>query len=542
MPVGTIRPCERRWALTAALLVLALSSLPYLAGRLSQTADLRFGGAIYDRQDVAVHLASIRLGMRGEWAYQFLATPEPHPAAHVKGFYLALGHLARLMGLQPLSIYHLARWGFGLAALLEAYAFAAFLLRPVALRRLAFLFFALGSGLGWLQLLLGWLPAPDLFPIDFWLVDAYGFFSLLTFPHFAAAFWLLLIMVRAVAGFFDGGSGAMLGQGLAAALALQWVQPFAPAIGDLALAGYVALGWVSERRIRWRDALGLMLLGALQIPLLLYSLRVFSGHPLWRTFRDQNITLSPPPTSYLLGYGLLTPLALWGLWLALRRPRRRGWRLPAAWVLGAALMAYMPFSLQRRFTEGLIAPIAVLAAIALGYGLLPWLRRRLRMAQTRWRKARNLGLALLVAAASLSSLYLAFGGSLLASMHHPPLFDPVPLTEALDWLGEREQWRIPLFAAERTGLVALGQIGQRVYLAHVIETADYRAKQRLVADFFGDAMTDVDRRRLLADCGCRLLLYGPYERELGNWDPAGADILQQVYARDGVAIYRLAYP
>ena len=50
--------------------------------------------------------------------------------------------------------------------------------------RIAFLLAALGSSLGWLQVIPNWTPGP-ISRIDFWLINDHVFFNLAIVPHFA---------------------------------------------------------------------------------------------------------------------------------------------------------------------------------------------------------------------------------------------------------------------------------------------------------------------------------------------------------------------
>ncbi|MEW6569014.1 MAG: hypothetical protein AB1449_12780 [Chloroflexota bacterium] len=539
-----ISGAEWRWVLATSAVILFLASLPYLAGSLAQSAQHIFFGAVFDRMDFSVHLGNIWLGLRGEWQFHFLNTSDPHPAGYVKVFYLVVGHLARLLHLSPLVAFHLARLGCGLAALVAVYRLAALCLRPLAHRRTMFLLFALGSGWGWAQLLTGWIPQADLSPIDFWHIDGYGFFSLLTFPHIAAAYALVTVAAMAGVRLLEEGR---LRHGIVAGgvvLALQLVQPFAPAIVDAALIGYVLLGWVTVRRLGVRRVLSLAALGLLQLPLLAYQQWFFGSHPVWRNFVEQNVTLSPPPLYYLLGYGILAPLAVWGGWLAIRRPSWPFPHLAVAWVTTSFVMTYLPLPLQRRFTETVMVPIALLATVGLGYGLLPWVRRRARLIGSRWtgevwRGARRSVAALTIGLASLSSLYLSLGGALLAASRSPDLFDPAAVVAGVDWLGGHSDWRTPVFAAERTGNILVGRVGHTVYLGHVIETADYERKTATVAAFFNEGMSQADRLTLLHSCGCHYVFYGPFERALGNWNPAQADFLQPAFSLEDVVVFRV---
>ncbi|MEK7786794.1 MAG: hypothetical protein AAB658_15395, partial [Chloroflexota bacterium] len=388
--------------------------------------------------------------------------------AYVKTFYIAVGQAGRVLPLPAPALYEVARWLFGQWALLTMYAFAARFLWPVALRRAAFLIFALGSGLGWIMLISGWQPDPEVSPIDFWLIDLYGFFSLMVFPHFSAVFALLWTTALAFLEHWQTGQWRWLIVGVIAAVLAQAVQPFAPLIVDTALAGYAAWGWLRQRRIVWRESLALFVLAVAQAPLLIYSAIVFS-HPAWQSFSKQNITASPSPVYYLLGLGLPGALAAWGAWrLARREPGEV--RLLLTWVIGVMILIYLPTQFQRRFTEAVSGPLAVLAAVGLGNGLLPGLRRLngLRRWLARvgypYRRARGLVLTLAIVFALQSSLYVAFGGALLGITRSSKLFDSVDVINAVDWLGANSDWQDTVLSAERTGSIIPARIGHRVYL------------------------------------------------------------------------------
>lgn len=145
---------EWAWALAVSSLVLLMSCIPSLTGYAVQTPEWVFGGAVFDRPDYNVHLASIQSGLRGEWQYPMLHTSENARPANVKLFYIVVGQIDRWLPLAAPALYQGARLVCGLWMLLTRYVFAACFLWPVVLRRTAFLLLVFGSGLGWLMLLL----------------------------------------------------------------------------------------------------------------------------------------------------------------------------------------------------------------------------------------------------------------------------------------------------------------------------------------------------------------------------------------------------
>ena len=167
-----------------SIFILIVSSIPYRIGYKSETSNLVFKGIYYDTQDYAVHISMMQAGRLGDWAYQFRFTSEEHSPAFIRLFYIFLGHISRWTRLDVETIFHIARWVFGLMALyaIENLFKQSFPENTTA--RFAFFLTVFGAGIGWLQLILG-APLEPISPIDFWLIDAYILFSISLFPSFS---------------------------------------------------------------------------------------------------------------------------------------------------------------------------------------------------------------------------------------------------------------------------------------------------------------------------------------------------------------------
>nr|HID12360.1 hypothetical protein [Anaerolineae bacterium] len=524
--MGEVTWREWRWVMAVAGLLLAASTLPYLVGYLAQTPESHFGGALLDRVDYHSHLAKMWQGYRGEWRYRLLFTPEEHEGVYLQTFYVALGHLARWLGLELPLTYQVARLACGFLMLLTIYRFVAHFVAPVQTRQVAFRLATAASGLGWLTEIFAPTPPGGISPIDFWLLDAYTYLALLTSPHFCAATALLLtlflLLLRRPAGptLRDGTLAAL------ASVALGLIHPYALLLADGVPALYWGLEGLRSRRVPWRRLAALTALGMAQAPLLLYDLWVFRSQPVFAEWSAQNITLSPPPRYYLLGYGVLLTL---GLGVGMRRRDSRI-AFPLLWVTLVAVLAYLPWNLQRRFLEGVQVPLGLLA----GVGLVWIVDCGLRIAKGRW-----LAHAAVAALAAMSNLYLTAGLTLAAANRSPALFWPADVLAGVDWLGEHSAWDETVLAAFETGNLVPARIGHRVVLGHWMETVDYEGKREAVARFYEAETPDGERLALLGEWGVGYVFHGPGERAMGGFDPQAAPYLEPVLRRGEVTLYRV---
>jgi hypothetical protein len=545
---GSVSQAEWLRVAAVAVVVVGLSSLPYAAGYLAQSPDLRFVDAVYDWEDYYSHLAKMQQGRQGAWRYHILFTAEDHPGVFINTFYIALGHLAALLGLSPVLVFHLARPVCALVLLLAVYAFIAMFIREREVRWTAYVLACLSSGLGWLVLLLTRsYTLGGITPVDFWLIEMYTFFTVLTFPHtcLAQAAQLLAFawMVRLLAG--AGGWRVWLGAAGAAAV-LAVIHPYSLLPLDASLCLYGLYRWIRHRAAAVRTLLWLAGFAALPLPLVLYSYRAISSNPVLSAWQAQSYTLSPPPFHYLLGYGLLLPLAIWGgvrLW----REGEQGREAPLVlWLLCIAPLLYLPliFYLQRRMIEGAHVPLCILAAVGLHRGLLRALRRS---RPARWlarrgyspRRLQRVTQWLLVALTTLSTWYLLASLSLTALSGYDPLYRTRAEVEAVQWLGRHTAPEDTVLSSYEMGGTIPAWIGHRVFWGHWAETIHLPQKRAAVRAFYS-ASTDLDRLAFLARYDIAYVFHGPRERALGGFDPAAASWLELVFQSGEVAVYHVA--
>jgi hypothetical protein len=534
-----ISSAERRWLIGVSLIVLGLASLPYLVGALAAGPDRIFTGLQVNPLDGVSYLAKIRLGYNGEWLFRLLFTPEEGQGVFLFTYFIALGQLARIFSLPLIVVFHLARLIGGFALLWMIYQLIARVTDTIDLRRRAWWIVALSSGVGWLAALLGHGTASDLT-----IPESNTFYSLIANAHFALAAAIMIAMLILILEMrsFSIGRLALL-TGLSLGLAI--IQPFAP-IAVYAIAGVtlLVLWWrnvrarssttlrsahaVSQPQIGRRAGrnahefprtqfIAAFIAGLFTVPLLLYLYSATQADAVLRAWSQQNLTPSPPPLDYVLGYGLLWIFAFFGARQAWRR--KTDWDvLLLSWILMTLPLLYAPFPLQRRLSLGLHVPIGILGAIGLT-----------EIVRAKWPRRALIGVMLLT---SLFIELALFGGAL---AHDPHIYLSTNEAAALNWLQQNASPDAVVLASPELGGFIPAFAGQRVVYGHPFETVDAKRREQLVKDFFADT---IDRAQVLQDNAVTYIVVGPRERKLGEVDFTNLAV-EEVFSAGDVVVYRV---
>jgi len=515
------------WFFVTAAALIVLGSLPNWYGWAAQTDTLMYRGAYFDEGDYAVHISMMRAGRMGDWAYQMRFTSEPHRPAFLRMFYVTLGHVSKWINLPVESTYELARWILGFAALFAIYRLCLRVFPERKYARFAFALAAFGSGLGWLQLMYG-APLDPISPIDFWLIDAYVFFSVSLFPSFS---FTLMLMAAALSLYLDylqfTGWKYIFWIG-ALSIACQAVNPIAFATIDAAFVGATLFLWRQERRINWSHFHALVILAIAQVPLLVYNYAVLNNDPTWSQFTAQNLTLSPPPAFYLWGFALFWPFALYGAYHSIRR-RTPAWGALLAWVLSGFILAYLPVPIQRRFLLGITIPLGLLAILGLSE-ILKTLSR-FSPCLLKWE---NLIIITYISFASITSIYIGFGSILYVQGHPRDIFYTRDLNAALNWLNENARPNDVVLGDPETGQLTGQRTDLKAYVGHDMETLYFKDKEAIMEAFYrGDAPAG-----WLDQTPIRWVVYGPFEQEITDQFLPG-ESLQLVYENKTVKVYEV---
>lgn len=536
-------------ALLFGIALLVLTTLPYIVASKSETAERQFSGFVFGIEDGFSYLAKMRRGALGETTFRLFYTTEQHdPIALLYFPYLFPGRVTGQI-VPPTSAAHTAaliamfqllRIVGSAAYLIVLYRFISAFIESSSGRFAAFVLATTGGGLGWLAVLSGTTDAVGGLPADFYIPEGFSFLILLGLPHLALARAMLLSGLLLSFQAVENGSwrSAVLA-GLCFILVGLTV-PFYLAVVYAVLGAWGLAWWLRTRAFPRALARYGGLAAVITAPLFLYYIVVFSRSPALALWSAQNDLPSPPPVNYLAAYSLLGGLALFSLREVWRRAasRVRFALLPAWWFI-VPVLVYLPINVQRRMAEGVIVPLAVLAAMTLTRIQPPALRRAIS--------------GVVLGAASASSLLLLMGALSTARNPASLAFIDRANVRAFNWLNEHAPPDAVALGAFPTGTALPAFTHLRPFVGHGPETLAAVEKTRLVGAFFRDELSDEDRAALLAGtciappplpCSDPItyVLFGPSEQALaGAQEPgAWADGLTLIYAMDGYRIYAVS--
>ncbi|MGF1507683.1 MAG: hypothetical protein ACFB51_21525 [Anaerolineae bacterium] len=523
-----ITAVEWRWVLVASLIVIGLSSVPYVLGLLIETPELRYSGFVIGIQDMHSYLGKMRWGAAHPgFRFELFYTAEPHTGGFVFGPQLFLGKVMGLLSGQGGAVsgrllwmvYHVWRVAAALLMLFAIYAFAARFVEAVPVRRLAWGIAAVTGGLDWVLVLAGFTPLAFLVP------EAFSFLIVFLLPHLAMARALMLVgwllLLRAV----DHSSWQ-----LAALAGLVWVimgvfVPFFDALLGVLIATWLFGQLIVKRRIPWKPFGLAAIAGALPVVLLLYNAWLFTTDPVFAVWQAQNDLPSPPVFQYLLAYGLLIALAVPGVRRLLQDGLTDDAILLLTWPLAAAAMVYLPVNVQRRLVEGAIVPLAVLSAMGI-VEIVRGHRRQLR------RAAVAVALFLLV----MPNFFLIFGAVQTVSRRAWPVFVPAEVLQAADWIDANVPPYSVFVAEELQSNMLAGYTRVKVFHGHGPETLYLdETREQAQAFFSGEGGIEV-----LREGGVDYVFWGPQERAFCEGLDCLAGLpLEPVYADETVTIYEV---
>jgi hypothetical protein len=540
-PLSQSRTPNKLWVYGFAVCFVLISSLPYWVGYASQ-GEAYFSGFVFGVEDGNTYLAKMLRGSQGDWLFRSPFTASEQDGAFIFLPYLLLGKLSAPPGQhdQLVVLFHLFRMVGGVLAVLATYDFLAVYIQDERVRRLGVAWVSLGGGLGWLLVLAGqknWLGS---LPIDFYSPETFGFLGVYGIAHLP---WARAFLLWGLRGYLVRGEQFKSPETPICRLGklhpgILWLvtgilQPITGmVIGAVAGAHFAGLIiWQGVRWLRRYEPDWLLLRGALAsgigagvaaLPLVLYNLAAFTTDPYLTIWVEQSSIPAPHPLHYLAAYGLILPFAALGIPAVCKKAAPAGILL-VSWFACAPVLISINFSLQRRLIEGLWVILVTLALVAFESNTKGWFRRLY------WLGTFSLP----------STLLLLLGGLGAANTVQTPVFTSPDAVAAYRFLARESNGEAVVLSSYNSGNVLPAWAPVFVVIGHRPESAGFSMLEPRVRAFYQAETADEVRISLLEEFGVDYVLWGPDERDYGNWDPNSVRYLALVFEADRYAVFRV---
>lgn len=540
-PITQFTRQEIRDILIITALVLVATGLPYAYGYLSAPADREFMGIAFSTPDTNQYFAWMRAFTQAPLISNTL-TAEPNEPIFFNLLWWLLAQGMRWLDLSHIAAFQLFRVLVSLAFLLTAYCFCALFLEEPRWRKTAFLVIALGAGAGWLLVVGKYLTGRLVHPLDVYIVEPNSFLSMMAFPHFVQAAWLILIVFTLIILGYErwqwryplmaGVVGLVLGlthaYDLLLLYAVLWMFTFIVWLRD---------GW-SSHLVLYPAAMTLI-----SCPPAFYSVYITSASPVWREVLAQFVNAdawTPDPFRLLIVMGVPFVMALFTLdGLVPLRERSLRELFLKVWFGVNLFVVYFPVSYQIHYLNGWQVPIAILTTLGLYHRIVPWLREQTWAQRFPVMDLSRAVPALLILAVVPTNVYLLAWRFVDLGRHQHPYYLYHDEVEALRWLETNTLQEEVVLSWIEIGQYIPSVAGNRAFLAHWTMTVDMHNKKEMVRSFFNPSTPDEKRRGMLQQFNVRYILCGARERELGQPPFNAMPYLEEVFSAPGATVYRV---
>ena len=517
------------WALWVSLGIMLLASLPYILGYGIAPPGYKYLGFTYIVDDCCVYLSWMRQAADGHFFLRNLFTTEPQNANGFNLLFLLLGNLARITHLSLTAVFHLSRVAFGAALLMAVYLFAGIWLKDERSRRVALLVTGLASGLGWM-LPSGTIPNSS---VDMWQPEAITFLSVYLSPLYSFPTLLMLSSIYFLYRFAETRVWKYACFAGLALLVLANVHTYDIITVAIIWALYSLYKLIRKPHDPY-PIYGGLIAALIAMPLAAYQFHFYHTEPIFR-MRAAVPTISPAFVWYLLGYGLLIPLAAVGVWKS--RRNRQDISLLVCWVVAGFAAAYLPVGFQRKLVMGSHIPLSLLAAIGL-IALADHFRPR----------ARGVLIGAMVVFMVASNLVFmwsdctALMSNESGTVAHVPLISDKELA-ALDYLREHTGPKDIILATPGTAALVPGYTGRTVYAGHWGETVYYKWKLAQLIGFYLPGGSNAERLSFLRKHKITYVVgyhsMGEAKTDMEDFRAKPVPFLQPMFETDEISIYRV---
>jgi hypothetical protein len=540
--------CEKKLVVWYAGLVMLATSIPYFVGfqteiRSRGQSEWVFSGFVIGVEDGHSYIAKMRSGYEGSWLFRTSYTLMPQNGLIAYLPYILLGKLAGPPALheQLILLFHWFRIASGFLTILATYDFVAAFIKDNLIRWVCVVLATIGGGLGWILILVG--GGKYGLPLEWYSPEAFGFLNLLGLPHLSLGRGLFLWTILAYLQLWRNTESQY--KAFPWKFSLAWffsgiAQPLYPGLLGLIMGAHWFVVLIQSRSGTAENNQSfhlshvfrkLLFAGFAPSILFFYTTYKFLTDPYLKIWSRQNYLPSAPLISYVYSYGWLIPLVVAGAIKLWRMDRLRGLFL-CVWMMMVPILVIMPFSIQRRLSEGAWVGIVTLAGVYLQ-------KERFDYQNT----PRKIIVLCLITLSLPSTIFLLYGSVMRAVIPAEPIFLPaqqVRMFEVLDQYAKKSGNKAVLAAySTSNALPAFASV--QVMVGHGPESAHGQAFLEQVKDFYSNNADETFRKNFLRENHINYVIWGDAEREYGWWKPDTAPYLTLIYSDENTNIYEVHF-
>ena len=521
-----------------SIILIVITSLPILYGYLI-AGNLYYNGLhIFSPLDGSVYYSYIQQIKEGKILLDDLFTNEAGGLKLFNILWLIVGLIARILQLSPALAYQLSRIILIPVFLVSFYKFVSYILENVSFcrKKLCLLYSIFATGVGGLSILLFGNRFFNNNPIDLQVPESSSFLTLFYSPHFIASLTMIILIfyffLRAIEKnklIFGVWSGFL-------ALILFNFHPFfVPMIYSVLLV-YLVVLFIWQKRLELKKIGIYLLLVLISIPSVGYYFYLLIINPALRDKAAQNVCLTPAGAVFFVSYGFGLLLALIACLYLLDNKKLLNFKnlLLLVWFWLGIVLIYGPFNFQRRLTEGLQIPLTILAFIGLMV-VYDYLKAKSRLVLD----LKYVFIPIFIVLFCFSNFMVYIWDFKYLNLKPPVIFINSQVKQALEWYKAQTDLSQTLLSARLVGNYTPGLVGRRVFWGHDVETVNFQTKKSQVEWFFRDNSEDFLKEEFLKSQMISFIFYSSEEKNMGTFDPAKKDYLQQIYKNNEAAVYEV---
>ena len=548
LPTARVERAEWQFVAITTLVVLVVTTVPYLYGYLATPPGKQYMGIMFDVADHAQYFSWMRELSTANLASNKL-TPEPNAPAFFNLLWWLMGHIGRLFHLDYAAMFQILRVVVTATFLPTVYWLGAWFFEDRLARQVALLVAILSSGFGWLIVVAKYLfhltSLPLWLNLLIYIIEPNTFFGILSTPHLVGAALYIAVFGLVLWGEASGQLRYAVAAGLFAAF-IGWQHTYDLILVYSILGVYWLLKWLRDRRPPIYLLYSGLIVGALSCPAAVYSLMLTSLDPLWRDVLAQYdnagvLTPNPLLLPVLLGPAFLLALftTIRGNPFALKRMGDTQLFL-TCWFWANLFLLYIPTNYQIKMLNGFQVPIALLATQGLYQYVQPAILAVGSRLRSLWPGTVQRGLAWgLMLAVIPTNVYLLAWRFVDLRRHSYPYYLGSDEIAAFQWLESNAAPDDVVLSSVTTGQYIPAFTGAHAYLAHWAQTVRYYEKRDNVAKFFDANADDETRKMILDQHSVDYVFYGPAEQALGSYTPNNSAFSTLVFSTLKVKIYAI---